>query len=157
MSESRGVYYVEDVVRGQWRAMDRDHVIRQVADADGQSVLIWIEQEPGSGGKEAVELLVRALAGWTVRADRPQTNLLARAGPLSAQAEVGNVRLVRGSWNEMFLSELHSFDGSGKGHDDQVAAAAGAFNKLALGAREPVEVLMLGEASAAPRRVTVRL
>ena len=36
--------------------------------------------------------------------------------------------LVRGAWNSAFLDELCAFPGHGS--DDQVDAAAGAFNKL---------------------------
>ena len=50
--------------------------------------------------------------------------------PLSAQAEAGNVKLVRGTWNRDFLDELCTFP-SGT-HDDQVDAASAAFNRLAL-------------------------
>jgi hypothetical protein len=49
----------------------------------------------------------------------------------SAQAEAGNVRIVNGKWNTEFLEELTSFPEYK--HDDQVDAATGAFNKLALG------------------------
>ncbi len=55
-----------------------------------------------------------------------------RAGPLASQARVGNVKIVRGPWNENFLRELHAFPTKGV-PDDQVDAAADAFNDLALG------------------------
>jgi predicted phage terminase large subunit-like protein len=139
-----GIWYVEDVVRGRWSANERNTVIRQVAAADGPDVEIWIEQEPGSGGKESAEISVRELAGYVVRADRPTGEILARAQPLAAQAEAGNVKLVAGAWNETFLRECHDFpDG---GHDDQVSATALAFNKMALvaGQGEP-HVILLGK------------
>jgi len=43
------------------------------------------------------------------------------------------VKLLRGKWNDAYLSELESFDGSGSGHDDQIDASSDAFNELALG------------------------
>lgn len=52
-----------------------------------------------------------------------------RAKPPSRQVEVGNVVLLRGPWNEAFLEELGIFPAGS--HDDQVDAAADAFNKLA--------------------------
>ena len=125
-----GIFYVIDIIRGKWQPMHRNNVIRQAAASDGAATWIFVEQEPGSGGKEAADLLVRDLAGYMAQPDRPTGDIVARVGPLAAQAEAGNVRLVRGPWNEAFLRELHDFpDGA---HDDQVAAAAGAFNKLAL-------------------------
>ena len=45
------VFYREDVTRGQWAANDRERMIRQVAEADGVDTAIWLEQEPGSGGR----------------------------------------------------------------------------------------------------------
>jgi predicted phage terminase large subunit-like protein len=51
-----------------------------------------------------------------------------RAAPFASQAEAGNVVLVAGPWNEAFLSEVEVFP-AGR-HDDQVDAAAGAFDQL---------------------------
>mgnify|MGYP003652281200 CR=1 FL=1 len=57
-----------------------------------------------------------------------------RAKPASAQAEAGNVKLVRGAWNTPFLDEVCSFP------DDQVDAFADALNELAL--KSPPQVAM---------------
>jgi len=131
LAEADGIYYVEDVVRGQWRAHERNDLMLQCAQLDGPEVEVHVEQEPGSGGKESAELSVQQLAGFIVRAEPVTGDKLARARALAAQAGAKNVRLVEGPWNEAFLTELHNFpDGA---HDDQVDAASLAFNKLALG------------------------
>jgi predicted phage terminase large subunit-like protein len=52
-----------------------------------------------------------------------------RASPFAAQCEAGNVKLVAGPWVEAFIDEITTFP-NGK-HDDQVDAAASAFNVLA--------------------------
>lgn len=148
-----GRYWIEDVVRGQWSSRDRNAVIRQTATLDGGEVAIWLEQEGGSGGKESAELSVRELAGFNVRTEAVTGDKLTRAQPLSAQAEAGNVQVVAGAWNTAYLSELHSFDGSGRGHDDQVDASSGAFNKLAL-EPGPMTIGLLGQEAGA-RRVVV--
>jgi predicted phage terminase large subunit-like protein len=127
---SDGRVVVSHVISGRWSALERNRVIRQIAEADGRHVPIVVEQEPGSGGKESAEITIRELAGWDVRADRVTGDRIARMGPLSAQAEAGNVYYVRGDWNESFLQELHSVP-HGR-HDDQATAAAGAFNTLTL-------------------------
>lgn len=125
--------FVEDVVRGQWSAHQREVIMRQTAELDqqkyGQLVSIWMEQEPGSGGKESAESSIRNLAGFTVRAETSSGDKAGRAEPLASQAEAGNVRLVRGAWNAEYLNELAEFP-FGK-HDDQIDATASAFNKLA--------------------------
>lgn len=124
-----GIFYIEHVVRGQWSALERERILRQTAELDGPGVAIWIEQEPGSGGKESAEASVRSLAGFTVHAEPVTGAKDVRAMPFAAQCEAGNVRLVRGAWNGAFIDELMSFPSGA--HDDQVDAAAGAFNKLA--------------------------
>ena len=51
---------IEDVVRGQWSALDREQRLLQVAQSDKMVChppvyTVWVEQEPGSGGKESAE------------------------------------------------------------------------------------------------------
>jgi predicted phage terminase large subunit-like protein len=93
-----------------------------------RGVLIWVEAEGGSGGKESAEATVRKLAGFAVRTEHPTGSKEVRAEPFAAQAEGGNVRVVRGAWNADYLDELTAFP-NGR-HDDQVDGSSGAFNKL---------------------------
>lgn len=130
-----GSYLVDDVVRGQWSAGKREEMIRTAAEADGPSVVIWIEQEPGSGGKESAESTIRNLAGFSAHADRVSGDKEVRAGPYSAQVEIGQVRLLKGQWNKGFIDEHRLFP-AGK-YKDQVDAAAGAFAKLTKPAARP--------------------
>lgn len=125
-----GVIYIEDVERGRWDAGERERVIAQKAEADTRvydDTRFGVEQEPGSGGKDSALLTVRhTLAGYDVRAvpsNRATGQVLQRAQPLAAQWHVGNVKLVRGAWNETFLRECHAFPTDGV-PDDQVSAAA---------------------------------
>lgn len=127
-----GLYYVLDVVRGQWSSLERDRVMRSTAQLDGPEVAVWCEQEPGSGGKESAEASVRLLAGSSVHTERVTGDKVTRAGPYSAQCEAGNVRLLRNpdrDWIAPYIDELHAFP-AGK-YADQVDASSGAFNKLA--------------------------
>lgn len=127
-----GLFYIEDVVRGQWSALERERVIKQTAQMDKQRyghVTIWQEQEPGSGGKESAENTVRNLAGFTIKTERVTGDKVTRAYPFAAQCEAGNVKLISGAWNGAYLDELTEFP-NGK-HDDQVDGSSGAFNKLA--------------------------
>lgn len=132
--DEEGIVYVEDVVRGQWSAGERERVIRQTAELDAQRyghVVIWVEQEPGSGGLESVQATIRNLAGFPVYADRPTGDKDARLEPFAAQAEAGNVRLLRGAWNAAYVEELAAVpNGACR---DQADATAGAFNRLAGG------------------------
>lgn len=154
MARAGGTYYVEDVVRGQWSPHQRNLVMRQVAAADGPEVTIWMETEPGSGGKESSQISIRELAGYSVHAETVTGDKVTRASGLSAQAEAGNVKLVRGEWNEAYLSELHGFP-EGK-YKDQVDASSAAFAKLTLTGGAP-SISVLGQAAAsASRRVFLR-
>ena len=124
-----GLFYVMDVVRGQWSAPQRERTIRATAELDGIAVKQWIEQEPGSGGKESAEATVRNLAGYSVEAERPTGDKAVRAEPFAVQVEAGNVRMVRAEWNQAYIDEMKTFP-VGK-YKDQMDASGGAFNKLA--------------------------
>lgn len=133
-----GLFVVEDVVRGQWAAPERERMVLLTAEADGHEVTVYVEREPGSGGKESAEHTVAAVraAGRWAEADAPRSSKVSRAGPLSAQAEAGNVLVRRAPWTKAFLDELHDFP---QGlFADQVDAATGAYNMLVFGVR-PVE------------------
>lgn len=124
-----GTYYLESIVRGQWAPGRRDRTVRQTAELDGAGVAQWGEQEPGSAGKSQALAFVQLLDGFTARTLPSTGDKIVRAGPFASQAQVGNVKLVRGPWNAAFLEELRQFP-RGK-HDDQVDAAAAALNVLA--------------------------
>lgn len=123
-----GKYIVLDVVRGQWATNVREGIIRSTAEADGPYVKIYMEQEPGSGGKESAESTIRNLSGFVVEADRPTGDKVFRADPYSVQVNNGNVILLRGEWNREFKEEHRFFPFST--YKDQVDAASGAFGKL---------------------------
>ena len=97
-----GRFVIADVRRGQWAALDREKVIKSTAEIDSQtfpSHFIWVEQEPGSSGRESAEATIRMLAGFKVKADRVTGNKEDRAQPYAAQVQAGNVLLLSGEWN----------------------------------------------------------
>ena len=108
-----------------------ERTIKATALQDGKSVPIVLPEDPGSAGKSYASYLVRLLAGWNARAERETGSKEVRATPVSAQAEAGNIKLVRGSWNEAFLDEVSMFPNAA--HDDQVDALSGAFAALLSG------------------------
>lgn len=131
MVKAGGRYYVTDAMAFRLEALERETVIRQMAEHDGHRNTTWLEQEGGSGGKESAQASVRALAGYRVYADKVTGSKVTRWGPSAAQAQAGNIFVLKGHWNEELLAELHNADGSDKSHDDLVDAFSGAFNKLA--------------------------
>ena len=125
------ICYILNVVRERRSPMQVQAIIRQTADIDGPGVMIYMEQEPGSGGVNTIDHYRRnVLAGFSFKGDNPSGSgsKLERANPLSSYAEAGNVMVVNGPWINAYLDEFESFpDGKFK---DQVDATSGAFNKL---------------------------
>jgi len=125
-----GILTIEDVQRVRERPLGVEKLIAWVAQRDGSLVPIRMEQEPGSSGVAVIDRYRRVvLAGFDFAGIRSTGDKTERAKPLSAQAENGHVKLVRGNWNTDFLNELAQFPTKGA-HDDQVDAASGAFREL---------------------------
>lgn len=125
-----GMMIVEDVARVRERPLGVEKLVRSVAERDGVSVPIRMEQEPGSSGIAVIDRFARTvLVGWDFAGVRSTGAKAERAKPFSAQCEAGNVRLIRAPWNHDFLNELALFPTAGA-HDDQVDAASGAFREL---------------------------
>jgi predicted phage terminase large subunit-like protein len=121
-------FYIEDVRRIQGGPADVERLIVNTAAQDGRSVKGSLPQDPGQAGKGQVEYLIRQLAGYSYTASPETGKKEVRAEPLAAQAEAGNVILVRGAWNADFLDELTTFPNSK--FMDQVDAASRAFMEL---------------------------
>lgn len=123
-----GAYYVTDVARERANPARTDKTIVNTAGQDSRACRVRWEREGGSAGKRDQVHLATLLVGYDARGVPPQGDKVLRAKAFAAQAEAGNVYLVRGTWNEDYLRELHEFpDGA---HDDQVDASSIAFNDL---------------------------
>ncbi len=130
------IFYVLDVIRGQWSYGQRDQIIKQTAQLDAATygndnpatIKIWTEQEPGSGGKESAESSIKMLAGYPTYADKVTGSKEVRAQPLASYAEAGNVKLIKADWNKGYLDRMCFFPmGTYK---DETDATSGAFNHL---------------------------
>lgn len=117
-----GFRYVLAVHRFQKEPHDVDVEILRCARRTGKRVPIVIEQEPSSG-KRTIAHFKRLLAGWEViAAETKGKTKVQRAAPYSSVAGGYLVRIVRGDWNEDWLSEHAAFPHSGK--KDQVDSAS---------------------------------
>lgn len=129
-----GCLYIADVVAGRWSPLERNKIMLATADMDRRNhpdIEFWIEEEFGHNAKEVKAIHAKLFARYAPRFDRVNKAKALRAKPLAAQAEAGNVYLVRAPWNEDFINELVSFPTvEGMGHDDCVDGASGATNKL---------------------------
>lgn len=127
-------YYILDVVRGRWEPYERDMMIRATCARDevkyGRAPAT-IEQEPGSSGVDSANATIALCSGYDVRADKVTGKMEVRIEPFIAQAEAGNIKICRGSWNYVFVDECVGFPNAS--HDDQLVAVAGAFLKISRG------------------------
>ncbi len=129
-----GVYYVEHVARFRATPQGVRQRIRNVAEADGTNVTVLLARDPGQAGKAEVQDVIRYLHGYDARAVMESKAKTTRAKAFSAQAEAGNVKVVRAPWNAAWFDESENFPEGA--HDDQVDASNGAFDGLAK-VREP--------------------
>lgn len=125
MSELDGIFYVEDAVRIKEGPGKVNATIFQTSRLDGKNCMI---REGSGSGKATIAARTKMLAGWDYGPSPETEDKVTRANPFRAQAEAGNVRMVRGEWNEAYLSVMCSFP-VGK-YDDDVDASANAFNAL---------------------------
>lgn len=135
----RGEYYILDVTNEQLPPSKVDETFENISRQDAARFaredgkleyrVRW-EQEPGSASKRESYRMTKRLAGIDARGVTSQKDKLLRAKPLAAQTEAGNVYLLEGAWNEMFLTHMHMQGQPDFVHDDIMDAASGAFYDL---------------------------
>jgi predicted phage terminase large subunit-like protein len=124
-----GQFVVLDVQRMRASPSNVESAVENTATQDGRAVAIYAEQEPGSAGVNVISHYSRLLAGYDFHGIRSTGSKIERAKPASAQAENGNVLIVRSANTEDFLSELEAFPNA-RVHDDYVDAFTLAMNQL---------------------------
>jgi len=125
-----GKFVIGEVIRMRAEGQGVRRLIRDTAkDIDGPNVDIGFPQDPGQAGKVQAQDMVLMLAGYRARSVRESGDKMTRAEPLAAQAEGGNLLLVRGDWNKDFIEEATNFSPAAK-FKDQIDAASGAFGML---------------------------
>lgn len=125
---SSGIFVIADLRSLRDTPGQVETLIKNTASQDGRSVRIRCQRDPGSAGVSEAEYFSRMLAGYDVGTTPFSKNKETRAKPVSAQAQAGNVWVLRAPWNEEFFRELEAFP-DGK-HDDSVDALSGAFNEM---------------------------
>lgn len=108
-----------------------EQLIKATAGHDTPACRVMSQTDPGSAGKAEAEYFIRSLSGFDAKTITLTKKKLTRAKPVSAQAEAGNIMVLRAPWNDDLFTELENFpDGT---HDDCVDALSGAFNALSGG------------------------
>lgn len=127
MSRDRhGIFYVEHVERLREAPLGVERAVTSTASGDGTRCTIAQWQDPGSAGKSEVAHYARLLPRFDVRTERASEDKETYAKPFSAQCEAGNVKIVRGPWNDAYLRTLEAFPMKGA-HDDDVDASSLAY------------------------------
>lgn len=123
--DNNNILYITDMIRIQESPLGVQTIIKNTAILDGVQTKIGIEEDPGQAGVSEASHLTRLLQGFNVKRNRVTKDKVTRSLPASAQAEAGNIKVLKAHWNEAFFKELESFP-SGS-HDDIIDALSGGF------------------------------
>jgi predicted phage terminase large subunit-like protein len=132
-----GMYYISDVISRQMAPKELDELfynttvsdMRRCADSATRYMVRW-EEEPGSASIRETRRLVSLLAGVDAGGIRVTGDKITRWMPLSAQSQVGNVKLLKAPWNDEWLYHMHGQPDLE--HDDIADASAGAYTEICL-------------------------
>jgi predicted phage terminase large subunit-like protein len=134
-------YVFTHCTTGQWSPAQFETELKATAAIDTTAVTIRLPQDPGAAGKGYARTLANKLPGFAVKIRQPTGSKVTRATALATAAEIGNVYILatgdphKDAWIEPFIDELCAFPTGSR--DDQVDAAADAFNELAAGPSVP--------------------
>jgi predicted phage terminase large subunit-like protein len=130
LSEFRGIYYIEDIIRVRAGASETEALQKKTAEFDGHSTAIREEMEPGSAGQNYTDNKARTLfLGWNYDGIRSTGSKTSRALAASAAAGRGQIKYLSGCRNiEDFFNEVESFPGGL--HDDMVDGLSGPLTYL---------------------------
>lgn len=129
-----GIYYVADASNLFGAPMAVRLAVLNASSMDGARCKISIPQDPGQSGKAQGQEYASLLAGYNVRISveargrQGDPAKVTRFSPFSAQAQAGNVRVLRAPWNEAWFSSLEGFPDAR--HDDLPDATSRAFNSF---------------------------
>lgn len=132
MKKVSGIYYIFEPVAEQVSPGDADELIVDTAKEDTPNVRVRWELEGGSAGKRDEYHLRSLLKGFDASGVKPLGDKVMRFKPFASEAKRGNVKLLRGDWNDRYLNALYKFDGTKKPYVNDLAdASSGAYNELA--------------------------
>ena len=123
--EDQSMFWVTHVTRFQESPAGNEKRIKSTAETDTKRVHIYMEQEPGSSGKNNIHNYAsRVLFGWTFMGIPSSGAKEDFWKPMASDAQNGLVTLVRGDWNEEFVRELCALTSDDSHANDDMADAA---------------------------------
>jgi predicted phage terminase large subunit-like protein len=160
-----GSRYLSDMVSLRAKPAAVFDLMRSTAAQDGSSASVAVWQDPGQAGIVDAEQTRKELSGYRVQVFRASADKVTYAQPWAVIAERGattpgnpRVYVKRAAWTDAFLAACDSFDGTGKGHDDDIDAVSVAEQGVAHGGAAVSHLLqanrpsLLGVASQRGRR-----
>ena len=124
-----GVFYILDVVVGQWNPDDRNNIMRRTAIKDGVKTPILIEQAGNMQKTVHLHLTRHVFEGFQVYPHETKgRSKTERAQIMATPVANENVKIVKAAWNAEFLDEFGAFPEGV--FDDIVDACAQAFDRL---------------------------
>lgn len=127
-------FYIEKQSGGFFAWDELKEFVVNTVSKGSPSTEVWLEEEPGSGGKNQVaelhNTIRKELPGHPgAKGYRPEGDRVMLANVWFANAKEGNVYLIDGSWIPPFFDQLDEFP-EGK-HDDKITGISGARMKVA--------------------------
>lgn len=130
--------YIGHVVRKQAKPAGVYRLIGDTAESDGGACIVDVPQDPGQAGKDQIRHLRAmlreramanpALARLVMKFSPESGDKATRASPVASEGEAGNLYLVRGEWNDTFVTECTQFPNGD--FSDQVDALSRAYARL---------------------------
>jgi predicted phage terminase large subunit-like protein len=150
-----GLTYVIHATQAQVSPLGVEQKIAAIAEGDGVGIRIRMPQDPAQAGKSQKSNFSRqVLPNYNVIFKTVKGDKVQRFGPFSAQCQAGNVKVLRGHWNEEYFSTLEAFPS--EAHDDYADASSDAYSELVEGQtglhdyyRKEAEARAAAEAAAA--------
>lgn len=130
MSRINDTFFISDIQRARKTPGGVKAMVKNTASRDDKTCTIVLFKDPAQAGVVEIDDYITLLQKYNVRTLVETKKKYLRWLPLSAQAEQGRVKLLRGPWNDAFLNEAENVAMDGKAHDDQIDAASGAYEWL---------------------------
>jgi len=131
LSMQDGKILIHDIRWAKLPYPDLRRLIIETAQNDGVNCIVGIEEAGQQRGFIDDISQAPEMGNYVVRAEKPRGDKYNRCLPWSARAELGNIILCRGAWNQGFADECDSFTPDDThDHDDRIDAVSGGYGML---------------------------
>ena len=120
-----GIVYIANAHRFKGAPDEVERSVLQFSHTDSNT-FTSLPKDPGQAGVAQAHSMSKLLQGIRFEFTPESGDKVTRASPLAAQVNAGNVRMLKGDWNDALLNELRMFPMGA--HDDLVDAASRAYN-----------------------------